>query len=357
MKRLTFFIALLLGVFVRFGMSPQAVHAATSTTVTIEHTISSRGGPRVPGANAQFRIYDLTPTYQVHAAQGQSLAQLASKLGALDNQAIMQYVVKQKLVQVSQVTTDTTGQARFAVNGDPARAYLVVQTTPGYDPQNALAVHEQALPMVFSFPIEGQAQGVTLATKAVSTQRAIYFYKYGKESHVPLKGAVFAIRRADSRYLYQDGSWRAKQGAGLMTFTSDKQGLVLIKDLALQQGHYTIQELKAPKGYQITQAAKHIAVVIPRADSGHAISVNGAALRPLLADRVQREEAQRQVLHVTNKLIPTPSTAVPPRLNHYFPQTGEAKLSIALLGFIIIGISIVVWKKKHQYGELKTNDN
>lgn len=351
MKRLTFFIALLLGALLRLSLPTQAVQAATSTPVTIEHTISPRGGPRVPGANAQFQIYDLTPTYQAHAAHGQSLAQLASKLGALDNQAIMQYVAKQKLAQVSQVTTDTSGQAHFTVNGDWGRAYLVVQTTPGYDPQNALAVHEQSLPMVFSFPIEDQAQGITLATKAISTQRAIYFYKYGKESNTPLQGAVFAIRRADDRYLYQDGSWRANSDSGLMTFTSDKQGLVLLKDLALQQGQYTLQEINAPKGYQITQAAKHIAVVVPRADSGRAITVNGAALRPLLADRVQRQEVQRQALRVTNTVTPTPSTAVPPRLNHYFPQTGEAKLSIALLGFIIIGISIVAWKKKHQYWE------
>ncbi|WP_179393915.1 pilin N-terminal domain-containing protein [Lacticaseibacillus absianus] len=375
MKKLITWFTVLLGALLAWAVTPPAVTAASAVTVTLQHEVhdqQARGHPGSPGAYADFTVYDLTAYYHQRAAQGTAIDTLAKQLGQDDDQAIAAFIAAHHLRAVAHVETDTTGQARFCVDGAWGNAFLVVQTTPGHDPVNALAVNEKSMPIVFSLPQADQAAGITLATKAVRTQRAVYFYKYGRDGRVtaPLAGATFALRRGPA-YLTTSGAWRTTvhplADPQVLKLTSAADGLVLLKDVPLAVGRYVITELKAPAGYQLTRQARQIALQVPQADTDAAITLNGAALRPLLADQVQAREAKRTALRVYNPHTPdqpktpggiTPGTPGNPltRLLRHLPQTGEVKTSLALLGLALIGLSLSIGKKIHDIGEREINE-
>ncbi|WP_056989225.1 pilin N-terminal domain-containing protein [Lacticaseibacillus camelliae] len=366
MKKINSLIVLLLGILMLAFGRGHPVAAATDVQVTIQHVVnqqSARGQPTRPGAFAHFTVYDMTATAHERSVRGEPVSRLAEALGQKDDQAIGAFIKQQHLRPVANVETDAGGSAHFAVSGAWGNAYLIVQTTPGFDPTNALNVNEKALPIVLSFPQENQAQGVTIVTKAVRVQRAVYFYKYGRSGRetAPLKGAIFAVRRAGA-YLTTAQRWLQTKSPladhRVLKMHSQADGLVMLKGVPLAPGSYVVQELKAPKGYALTRQAQQIRLSIPRADTMAQITVNGVALRPLLADRVQRGEASRTELRIYNpiKAVPpkTPGGNGPgPRLTHYWghlPQTGEAKASLALLGSLIIGFTVYYWKRHLRQG-------
>ncbi|WP_407894168.1 SpaA isopeptide-forming pilin-related protein [Lacticaseibacillus sp. N501-2] len=374
MKRLIILFTLLSSLLMATLLSGHQVQAAT-TQVTLEHTLNAANGTTRPGVGARFEIYDVTA-----ASQNQSTVALAHELGAKDDQAIAAYIAAKHLPKLRSVETDQTGSAYFTVEGSTQSRYLVVQTTPGVD-----AGDQRAMPIVFSPTRADQIQGLTLVTKPVAVQPAVYFYKYAKGVDIPLAGAVFVLRRGVDQYLSPDGQWHQSKNPrsdpDVMRVTSDHQGLVLLTGMALLSGRYEMQEVQAPSGYQITTASQHVAVVIPQTGTNAAITVNGAALRPLLADQVQAGEAARQALRVYNvrpslpqtpgdgqppitprPLLPqtpgdeqppqTPSgPSTPPRRN--LPDTGEVKISLAIVGLLIIGIALLLWKKGNDIQEEK----
>lgn len=240
MKRLTFF-AMVVATFVAMILAPQHHAQAATTAVTITHTLNCADGTITPSAGAKFQVYDLTPVYHAQTAESGAFATLAHELGAKDEQAIAAYINASHLPRVAEVVTDDTGQAHFNVDGTVGQAYLVVQATPQNSAGNVMAASQQSLPIVFRLSQADQTQGIALQTKPVSIQRAVYFYKYAQHAEIPLHGAVFALHRPDGRYLGSDGQWRQspdpRSDPNVLRVSSDEQGLVLLRGIALASGH------------------------------------------------------------------------------------------------------------------------
>lgn len=379
MKKVNALITLLLGILLMTFTQPHQVSANSNVQVTIQHVVnqeSARGQPAQPGAFAHFSIYDLTAVAHDWSKSGGSVSTLAEKLGRKDDQAIEAYIKANRLRQVAQVQTNGGGLAHFTVDGTWGNAYLIVQTSPGYDPTNALNVYEKSMPIVMSLPLENQAQGVTINTKAVRVQRAVYFYKYGRSGRetAPLKDAVFAVRH-NGDYLTTSNQWLSTTtpltDRRVLKMHSAADGLVLLKDVRLGAGSYVVQELKAPKGYELTRQAQNVALEIPRADTEAQITVNGAALRPLLADQIQPGESSRRVLRVYNPAKPPiPGRVTPPgppqghhgprpKPNRHLgllPKLGEAKTSLVILGIIFIAIAVMIEEYVHKIGEREIDE-
>lgn len=119
-----------------------------------------------------------------------------------------------------------------------------------------------------------------------------------------------------------------------------------------------MEEVQAPAGYHLTAASRHVRIQIPQASADAAITVNGALLRPLLADRVQPGEAQRAALRVYNVRPQLPNTggSQPPQLRQRLPDTGEMKLSLAIVGLLIIGSALLIWRKGKPIWECEQNE-
>ncbi|GCF95349.1 hypothetical protein NRIC_32400 [Enterococcus florum] len=139
-------------------------------------------------------------------------------------------------------------------------------------------------------------------TKNFVYARELYFRKMGKETDGkthPLPGAQFVLSRqinGEKQYLMEttgiSSEWLSEKettqpllaDSRVKKMTSDQEGIVRTT-VGLKSGSYLFEEVATVDGYEISEAAKNITVVIPE-DRQAAILVNGEAL-PALTNKEQ----------------------------------------------------------------------
>lgn len=365
----------------------------------------------VPLNGANFSVFDATALYQEWLLTGKSInanGQLVSVAGSqggqrefkafaahwnnLNRKKALEYANEHlDLVSGGLLETQTlrdslgneeTGVARLRVpntkNGQKA-AYLLIET--GFSDQKRANIEPQSAPMMLALPVKnGQNQTlseVKLYPKDAGYQRDPYFYKFAKKlngTEEPLAGAEFVFYReanGQKQYLMQDAQIRWKTSTDVLNdnaiqrFTSDKNGLVMTGSFRVPAGTYYFEEIKTVSGYGIDQQARAIEVIIPE-DWNQSITVAGQEMEELVGGSIpesaQKEQRPRiyntQISESQNNLPDTlgdvndpysSSTAAKPRGR--LPSTGEAKMTISLIGVLIVTMILLIWKKKLSGGD------
>lgn len=268
-------------------------------------------------------------------------------------------------------------------------AYLLLETS-------SLNEKVQSAPLMLVMPIlndfnELQTE-VDLHLKDADYQRDPYFYKFAKNldgTEMPLAGAAFVLYRLenDQRYYLtnqrteEENHWRISENPLVDTqvekFESDVNGLVLADQLRLSSGTYYFEEVKTASGYEINQASKAIKVIIPNswdqsvtiADQEMEERVAGTI--PSNVQKLQRPRVYNQQFSNENNRgrLPNalghdssyPSSTTRARSNttssRRLPSTGEAKMTISFIGFLLVMMIITIWKRRITGGDGNEKNN
>jgi hypothetical protein len=292
---------------------------------------------------AGFTVYDVTTLVNAGETE-QDLYQLDETYGA-------SYFEDKGLKVATDITgaTGTKGLATFQLpeksNGQDAK-YLIIETT-----HPEIAKLEIAQPIFLNFPVTSTVDDVIhLYPKNYQYVRDPYFYKHGKDSQGNdlgvLAGASFRLYKVDETgkklYLHEDkldnnNQWVDVTDPKVTIITSDKNGLVTTGEHWLPIGEYFFEEVTAPDGYQITDAALKVKVTVP-ADSTQpvTITVDGktTTMPEAVVDNLRGE-------------LPGTSGQEPKTPVGMLPITGEQLVGYtALVSGILLFIILLVYKRK-----------
>lgn len=317
-------------------------NAATTATVTMAYQPAGARGQ--PG----FTVYDI----QAQAAATTDWQGLQEQLQAMAPTQIQAYVQAHQLKALAQITP----QAPTAEVAADSAVLLVADHV-----QQPFAQSTWAAPIAVIVP----SSGVVLTPKPVTMTQTLYFFKYGVAANgtaAPLAGARFSLSRMVDglhQWLTADG-WRADATPEMMKlFASDESGIVSYDGPALGPGDYAFSEVAAPAGYHISAAAQHVAVHVPDSEP---ITVQGAALLPRIDGQLMTAAAADKRLWIVNyagrPLLPNTDVTPPggpitgggsppsqPRWRLPLPDTGEATVSLLLLGALLIAAAIYLWRR------------
>ena len=306
--------------------------------------------------------------------RGRDWQQLQKNVAGKPPLAINQFVRQKKL----KVMTVASSQSTIRFRGQPSQAYLLVQKTK----LTPFVTQGWVQPLM----LRTNNQMETIEAKGTTVVEQPYFYKYGTGNDGtkrPLAGAQFVLVQvvAGQRlYLTESGDWSGVQTAAVQRFSSDKAGCVRYAGPSLSPGDYEFQEVEAPTGYAIDQAAQHVSVHVP---ASGLIQVQATALEPLVADRIPVTTASQEALRVYNHQLPTTDTSATEdqRVNggtnkgqatvsqkqhdqkarsakrntpFWLPQTNEERTSLAVVGGLIILVAAGLLRHyKHTYTSKK----
>ena len=325
---------------------------------------------------SRFTLYQLTE---------KQYDELASQEPMLNFEEARRVVVEEDL-PVYGVYEMTGEDVKFSLktheeNDDEPVHYLMLQEQSELDEQNQEYV---VLPILISSSLLSEAHPV-LETKAVSKEGSIYFYKFGRDlqdrEKRSLSGAVFTLYRynqqKEKEYLVTTEPVTFRKALPtkdkVVEVISDEEGLVKLSPKTIEPGTYYFEELKAPTGYRLTEESKKIEVIIPSKENGRMITpirVKNEPLYESLARQLPSSVTEEKRPRIWNKEIPhskvdgdrhkeppkknepnqpgESNTPNKPKGNHrtgYLPQTGEAIVAISGLGFILMGIAVVLLRK------------
>lgn len=298
---------------------------------------------------AGFTVYDVTSLVSAGTTQD-DLYKLNDTYGAS--------YFDEKGLKVTTGITGTTGIKGLATfqlpehsNGKDAK-YLIIETT-----HPEIAKLEIAQPIFLNFPVASTVGNVIhLYPKNYQYVRDPYFYKHGKDSQGKdlgvLAGASFRLYQVDETgkklYLHEDkldnnNQWVDVTNPKVTIITSDKNGLVTTGEHWLPIGEYFFEEVTAPNGYQITDAALKVKVTVP-ADSTQpvTITVDGktTTMPEAVVDNLRGE-------------LPRTQGQLPKTLGGLLPMTGEQLVGYtALVSGLLLVIILLVCKRKQN---LNTN--
>lgn len=298
---------------------------------------------------AGFTVYDVTTLVDSGATES-DLYQLNDTYGAsyFDDKGL-------KVATEITGTTGTKGLATFQLpeqsNGQYAK-YLIIETT-----HPAIAKLEISQPIFLTLPFSSDvANPIHLYPKNYQYVRDPYFYKHGKDSQGNdlgvLAGASFRLYKVDATgqklYLHEDrldndNQWVDVTNPKVTIMTSDNKGLVTTGNHWLPIGEYFFEEVTAPNGYQITDAALKVKVTVP-ADSTQPVTITVDGKTTTMPDAV--------VDNLRGELPQTPGQPPQPPAGT-LPITGEQLLGYTALGGGLLLLIILLICKRKQH--LETN--
>ncbi|WP_430620973.1 pilin N-terminal domain-containing protein [Enterococcus sp. DIV0800] len=296
------------------------------------------------------------------------------------------------LAESGELQLNSEGTARLTlqnVKDGKSAAYLLIET-------NSLNTKVQSAPLMLVMPVlndfnEPQME-VDLYLKDADYQRDPYFYKFAKNldgTEAPLAGAEFVLYRFENGQRFyltdqqtaEENHWRTSgdplSDTSLKKYQSDANGLVLTDQLRLSAGTYYFEEVKTASGYEINQASKAIKVIIPDswdqsvtiADQEMEERVAGTI--PSNVQKLQRPRIYNQQSSSENNRgrLPNalgydssyPSATTRARSNttssRRLPSTGEAKMTISFIGFLLVMMIIMIWKRRITGGDGNEKNN
>lgn len=313
---------------------PQTTKAQTQTvSVKLSGAQTSRGQPNVT-------VYLLPDAVQ--KLDDQAWHALQHKLTAMSPDEISQYVLP-----LQQVSTGTSFDATIG------QRYLI-ESSFRADP---FATSWWIAPVAIQAP----ESDTKVELKSATTDNVPYFYKYGVDQNgltQPLANAIFTLTKT------VDGLTQTLTSSGFetnptttpLTFKSDTSGLVMYDGPKLEPGDYAFKEIQAPAGYQVNSASQHVVMHVPKAGN---ITLSGVELAPVMAGQVLNVMIDQAKLWVVNypgnghlpgtDVSPPIGRNIPPqqqpRQNIWLPQTGEAKLSLIVIGGLLIMSAIMIWQQ------------
>ncbi len=321
---------------------PQPTDAASTASVAIDYQPAAARGQ--PG----FTVYDLQAQY----AAATNWQGLQEQLQAMAPTQIQAYVQAHKLATLAHLTAQNP-MAQVAAGA----AVLAVA-------DDALVPFGQSS-WAAAMAVVVPSSGVVLTPKPVTLTQSLYFFKYGVAAsgqQSPLAGAKFSLTRTVDglrQWLTADG-WHADATIDSMRlFVSDAAGIVSYDGPALGPGDYAFCEEAAPSGYRISADAQQVAVHVPETGS---ITVQKATLLPRIDGQLMTQSSADKRLWIVNyagrPLLPNTDATPPggpitggstppsqPRWRLPLPDTGEATVSLILLGALLIAAAIYLWRR------------
>lgn len=290
-------------------------------------------------------------------------------------------------------------------DGNQEKAYLILET--GITEKKNLNVDMEKLgrPILVTLPVIVNGENLSqihLYPKNVGYVRDPYFFKFGKEADGsdlgPVAGAKFAIYRIENgKKLYLDMSdvndlknkWVESEDPlyddRVNIFESDKDGLVNTGARFLPSGTFYFEELESAPGFVIGNDEKRIKIEVPESwydEDGKYLPVlidgqpmlenpDGEVPQKAMEEKTPRVYNTRET--TTNSsttppteegtVTPTPQTPstrgrLPQTLGQLIdtvattarlmlPKTNEGKAAFSLLGIIVAGGAVFLWKKKN----------
>lgn len=344
-------------------------HHPNEVLVTIRHELKGSEPSR-------FTLYQLTD---------KQYDELANEAFVLSFEEARRVVIEEDLPVYG--TYDMTGGEvnfsldRYGIDGKESVNYLMLQD------QSELTENKQeyvVLPILISASLLSETDPI-IETKAVSKEGYVYFYKFGRDlqdrEKRSLSGAVFVFYRynqqKEKEYLVTTEPVMFRKALPtkdkVLEITSDEEGLVKLSSQNIEPGTYYFEEIKSPTGYRITEESKKIEVIIPSRDNGRIITpirVKNEPLYEVLAGQLPSSVTEEKRPRIWNKEIPHSKVdgdkhKKPPKTNEpnqpgesntpikqtgnhrtgYLPQTGEAIVAISGLGFVLMGIAVVLLRK------------
>lgn len=202
----------------------------------------------------------------------------------------------------TKLTSDENGQVSVTDLAPGNYQFIETQAPTGYI--------RNTTPVSFTIEKESAGKPNTIRLKMINYQGSVIWQKTDETGKV-LAGAVFEVTH---------------QGKKIATVVSDENGQVTLAHLA--PGAYTVEETKAPEGYQLQKAPVNFEITAAAAGEPEQI-----VLQPII-----------------NRAIPAkPKTDnKTPRKPDQYPATNEQSTSLYfVLGIALIGLAVFIsWKKK-----------
>lgn len=303
-------------------------------------------------------------------------------------------VTKKDLISKKNPTSTQAGIARFddlaRKDGEQFKAYLIVETGVSDTKELNVDLEKFSRPILVTLPIMVNNEELTeihLYPKNVGYVRDPYFYKFGQsqsgEDLGALAGAEFVLyREEDGKKLYLDMSkttdlknkWVESADPAKDTrvnkFVSDNTGLVNTGERFLPSGTFYFEEVKAADGYEITSEARKVEVIVPTSWDDP-VTINGQEMAELVTGIVPESAQKSQTPRVYNtqsesEIPPQDSSGqetstrlrLPQTLGQLIdtvattgrrmlPRTNEGKAAFSVVGVVVAGIAVFLWRKKH----------
>lgn len=340
-------------------ITPRVAHATTQQMVTMDlfYPISEQ-----LITNPVLSVYSLTKEEYQEAEQKKITTDVTEATNFIKVHKLtklMEQTLNSK--QVIPLTLPVTYQQT-----DSLAYYLIMQEVDSVSTSG----EENRLYPILLTPDNLASESLTIQGKLVPIDGDIYFFKVS-ETKIPLEGAEFVIYRLTEQgakdYLVSSSpmKWGDKKDQATL-FVSDTTGLVRVPTRTFETGHYYMEEVKAPDGYEITEQAKKIAINLTRdgedSQQNQAIYVNQQRLTKFQANHLSKQVVEQLEPSIVNQSLDgTPPTkeAVPgknqPRLTGStgkLPQTNEQKTIVAALGTcLLMSSTLILLSKRREKNE------
>ena len=153
-------------------------------------------------------------------------------------------------------------------------------------------------------------------------------------------------------------------------FVSDNTGLVNTGERFLPSGTFYFEEVKAADGYEITSEARKVEVIVPTSWDDP-VTINGQEMAELVTGIVPESAQKSQTPRIYNtqsesEIPPQDSSGqetstrlrLPQTLGQLIdtvattgrrmlPRTNEGKAAFSVVGVVVAGIAVFLWRKKH----------
>lgn len=341
-----------------------------------------------PLEGAIFDVYDVTQLYLESEFEKNDFLDRVNEMSCQD---AINYLYERQIKPIIQKyeaegKTDTEGVAQFRVPSynrqlQSDAAYLIVET--GVEPTAGVTVDlKRARPFALVLPLLDPVTQQAMTTihlypKNLSYLRNPYFYKLGKKndgSEIALQGAVFGLYRYNSKrekeYLHKEPTVELKnkwlttnepsKNSDVARFISDSQGLVALEHHYLPAGTYYFDEFQGVAGFNVSEKARAIEVVIPdspRDDTGklQPITVNGYKMEENdngeITDAAKEKREPRVYNNEEPDLPDTKGESVSEKgrttsnekRQQFLPETGEKRTQyLIILGVILFCIVLFI---------------
>lgn len=342
------------------GDDPSEVAIENNGQIIEEELLGGR-----PLADATFSVYDVSDRFYQLTADSLTYLEAQKKISEEADQAFENDRLEQDFTKVAEQQTGEDGTATFNLTtyhkGDSGKIYLFMETKV----PDTISHKASNLVVMLPYNTNNSDKTLHLYPKNHQPVRKPYFYKHGETSTGTDEGALAGARfrlykevENEKYYLHKDiynngNTWVNEEESGILTMISGSDGLVHTGEHYLTPGTYYFEETKAPNGYEITEAAKKIPVIIPTNTSDKiTIQIDGKNL--LMDDAIvfntKEPDEPNEPDEPSNPDEPSdpptrtrlPSTSGKTPTTNKLPQTGSRTSHYLIVSGILIVVLVSV---------------
>lgn len=332
-----FSVFLLLSVF----LQPQLTNAAEGNSQIIFHNLSEKN-------DVTYHVFDVTEKYSTLTQNGHSDDTAKEKIFELGTLAANEAKPVTSFTTTYDALLQENGIARFTLEN--SKTYLILEHNTEDQTDKIVT-----MPIILTIPKEGLGQTYDLYGKPVTYSRNFSFKKISSDKsngeQFLGKAAFILSKQINGKTFYLGEQaligvqhW-IESKAEAKSFVSNEQGEVAF-NIGLTTGTYLVEEIKAPEGYQITEEATSIEVVIPNNYNKEVSIVVGKQAFVTNDARVENNPVKN--LPNTQEDAGSYITQIKRYARRVLPKTGEARNHYILLGAAILAIAglLMIYLKK-----------